>query len=83
MRIVRQNLVWAGAYNFVAIPLALAGWLPPWAAGLGMASPYLVIGAFPQLLRFLPKPGAWMDTFKQIMGFVQAAGRESSQRIRV
>jgi thiol:disulfide interchange protein len=38
--------------------------------GLGMASPYLLIGAFPALIRFLPKPGAWMDTFKQIMGFV-------------
>ncbi|HEY1784753.1 MAG TPA: thioredoxin family protein [Pirellulales bacterium] len=38
--------------------------------GLGMASPYLVIGAFPRLIRFLPKPGAWMDTFKQMMGFV-------------
>ncbi len=38
--------------------------------GLGMASPYLVIGAFPQLVGFLPKPGAWMDTFKQLMGFV-------------
>jgi len=38
--------------------------------GLGMASPYLVIGAFPRLLSFLPKPGAWMDTFKHIMGFV-------------
>ena len=38
--------------------------------GLGMASPYLLIGAFPQLIRFLPKPGAWMDTFKQMMGFV-------------
>ncbi|HEV2970892.1 MAG TPA: thioredoxin family protein [Pirellulales bacterium] len=38
--------------------------------GLGMASPYLVIGAFPNLVRFLPKPGAWMDTFKQMMGFV-------------
>jgi suppressor for copper-sensitivity B len=40
------------------------------AIGLGMASPYLLIGAFPQLIRFLPRPGAWMDTFKQIMGFV-------------
>ena len=40
------------------------------AVGFGMASPYLLIGAFPQLLAFLPKPGAWMDTFKQIMGFV-------------
>lgn len=38
--------------------------------GLGMASPYLLIGAFPALIRFLPRPGAWMDTFKQVMGFV-------------
>lgn len=38
--------------------------------GLGMASPYLLIGAFPKLIRFLPKPGAWMETFQQIMGFV-------------
>ncbi len=38
--------------------------------GLGMAFPYLAIGTFPRLIRFLPKPGAWMDTFKQIMGFV-------------
>jgi thiol:disulfide interchange protein len=37
--------------------------------GLGMASPYLIIGAFPELLRFLPKPGAWMDTFKKVMGY--------------
>ena len=39
-------------------------------AGLGMASPYLLIGAFPELVRFLPKPGDWMVTFKQFMGFV-------------
>jgi thiol:disulfide interchange protein DsbD len=38
--------------------------------GLGMASPYLLIGAFPSLVRHLPKPGAWMETFKQLMGFV-------------
>ena len=38
--------------------------------GLGMASPYLLIGAFPRLIRFLPKPGACMDTFKQLMGFL-------------
>ncbi|MFY7876181.1 MAG: thioredoxin domain-containing protein, partial [Pirellula sp.] len=38
--------------------------------GLGMAAPYLLIGLRPQLMRFLPKPGAWMDTFKQVMGFV-------------
>ena len=38
--------------------------------GLGMSSPYLLIGVWPELLRFLPKPGAWMETFKQISGFV-------------
>ena len=38
--------------------------------GLGMASPYLLIGAFPNLVRFLPKPGAWMETFKQVTGFI-------------
>ncbi len=38
--------------------------------GLGMASPYLVIGAFPELMRFFPKPGPWMETFERLMGFV-------------
>jgi len=41
--------------------------------GLGMASPYLLIGAFPRLIAFIPKPGAWMDTFKQLMGFLLLA----------
>ncbi|WP_374320458.1 heavy metal translocating P-type ATPase [Aquabacterium sp.] len=35
--VVRQNLVWAAAYNLICIPVALVGWLPPWLAGLGMA----------------------------------------------
>ena len=38
--------------------------------GFGMASPYLFIGLFPQIISFLPKPGAWMETFKHIMGFI-------------
>ena len=38
-----------------------------------MASPYLVVGVFPELLRFLPKPGAWMETFKQLTGFILLA----------
>lgn len=37
-RITRQNLVWAAIYNLLAVPLAVTGWLPPWAAGLGMAA---------------------------------------------
>ena len=45
MRIVRQNLAWAAAYNALCIPLALIGWLPPWAAGLGMAASSLVVVA--------------------------------------
>ena len=42
-RVVRQNLTWALAYNLVAIPLASAGWMPPWVAGLGMAASSLVV----------------------------------------
>lgn len=38
--------------------------------GLGMASPYLLIGLFPHLLRFIPKSGPWMETFKQFMAFL-------------
>lgn len=38
--------------------------------GFGMAAPYILVGFKPSLMRFLPKPGAWMDTFKQVMGFV-------------
>ena len=38
--------------------------------GLGMASPYLIIGMNPRLIAFLPKPGNWMVAFKQAMGFV-------------
>jgi suppressor for copper-sensitivity B len=43
------------------------------AIALGMASPYLIIGAFPKLIKSLPKPGAWMETVKQVMGFVLLA----------
>jgi Cu2+-exporting ATPase len=45
MGVVRQNLLWAAAYNGACIPLALLGWLPPWAAGLGMACSSLLVVA--------------------------------------
>ena len=35
-----------------------------------MGAPYLVIGLKPSLLKVLPKPGPWMETFKQLMGFL-------------
>jgi thiol:disulfide interchange protein len=40
---------------------------------LGLSFPYLILGFFPELLRFFPKPGAWMETFKQAMGFILMA----------
>ena len=36
---------------------------------LGLASPYLTLSLFPSWVSKLPKPGAWMDTFKQAMAF--------------
>ena len=38
--------------------------------GIGLALPYLLLSAFPGLLKKLPKPGAWMEAFKQIMSFL-------------
>ncbi|WP_293996163.1 heavy metal translocating P-type ATPase [Sphaerotilus sp.] len=43
LAVVRQNLGWALFYNVASVPLALAGWLPPWLAGLGMALSSLVV----------------------------------------
>ncbi|MBU0618214.1 MAG: hypothetical protein KKI02_10890 [Planctomycetes bacterium] len=43
------------------------------AAGVGMSSPYLLLSAKPAWLKYIPKPGPWMMTFKQAMGFVLVA----------
>ena len=43
MRIVRQNLAWAIVYNVTALPLAAAGWVPPWAAAIGMSASSLIV----------------------------------------
>jgi Cu2+-exporting ATPase len=45
LRVIRQNLAWSLAYNAVAVPLALAGWMPAWAAGIGMAASSLLVVA--------------------------------------
>ncbi|MCB1671200.1 MAG: hypothetical protein KDI29_08770, partial [Pseudomonadales bacterium] len=39
------------------------------ALGLGMALPILVLSYLPGLARFMPKPGSWMETFKEFMAF--------------
>ncbi|MDZ4288967.1 MAG: thioredoxin family protein [Prosthecobacter sp.] len=40
------------------------------AIGLGLASPFLVLSIFPKLMSALPRPGAWMESFKQGMSFL-------------
>ena len=37
--------------------------------GLGLAAPFLLLTALPSAVRLLPKPGPWMDTLKQLLGF--------------
>ena len=41
--------------------------------GFGLASPFLLISIFPKLSAYLPKPGAWMESLKQFMGFLLMA----------
>jgi thiol:disulfide interchange protein len=39
------------------------------ALGLGLALPFLILAFVPALQRFLPRPGAWMETLKQFLAF--------------
>lgn len=39
------------------------------AIALGLALPYLLLSIFPQAVKALPRPGGWMETFKQFMAF--------------
>ncbi|MFZ3000356.1 MAG: cation-translocating P-type ATPase [Undibacterium umbellatum] len=42
-RLIRENLAWAVLYNVLAIPAAMAGWLEPWHAALGMSLSSLIV----------------------------------------
>ncbi|MEM9315297.1 MAG: HAD-IC family P-type ATPase [Pseudomonadota bacterium] len=42
-RIIQQNFAWALGYNLIGIPLAALGWIPPWAAALGMSASSLFV----------------------------------------
>ncbi len=48
------------AVNSLAVFLAL---------GIGMATPYVLLSMIPAALKMLPRPGPWMETFKQLMAF--------------
>jgi P-type Cu2+ transporter len=41
--VIRQNLLWALAYNIGAVPLAAAGWIAPWVAAIGMSTSSLLV----------------------------------------
>ena len=59
-----------GASLGLAVGLPAAQALAVFAAiGFGMALPYLAASWWPAVARLLPKPGAWMDTFKKFMAF--------------
>jgi Cu2+-exporting ATPase len=45
LRVIRQNLWWSFAYNLVALPLAMTGFIAPWMAGIGMSGSSLLVVA--------------------------------------
>ncbi|HLW25984.1 MAG TPA: heavy metal translocating P-type ATPase [Steroidobacteraceae bacterium] len=58
LRIVRQNLIWAGGYNILCMPLAALGWIPPWLAALGMSSSSILVVLNALRLMRTPRPSA-------------------------
>ncbi len=59
-----------GASLGLAVALPVAQALAVFAAiGLGMSLPYLLASWWPAVAHALPRPGAWMNTFKQLMAF--------------
>ena len=64
----------------LGVAMGFAFTQPPWvtfvmftAVGLGLAFPFIVLGHFPGWVRFIPKPGVWMEYLKQGMGFLMMA----------
>lgn len=65
---------------FLGTALGFAFAQPAWVValifftiGLGMSLPYLILTARPEWMRFMPKPGVWMEKFKESLGFVLLA----------
>lgn len=58
-RIMRQNMIWSVCYNFLALPLAAMGLVPPWLAAIGMSlSSLVVVGNALRLSRWRTTPPA-------------------------
>src|SRR5690606_40689977 len=47
--------------------------------GFGMASPYLFLSYFPNLIKKLPRPGSWMKTFKEVLAFPMRSEEHTSE----
>ena len=61
---------------FLGSALAVSLTQPAWVVlliflgvGIGMAFPYLLVAMFPGSMRWIPKPGPWMETFKEFLAF--------------
>jgi thiol:disulfide interchange protein DsbD len=60
-------LVWTASQKaYIGVPAMLM-------VGVGMASPYLILSALPELARKFPRTGPWSELFKQMMGFMLLA----------
>ena len=66
---------------FLGSALAVSLTQPAWVVlliflgiGIGMASPYLVVTMFPAAMKWIPKPGPWMETFKEFLAFPMLLG---------
>ena len=55
LRIIRQNLWWSFTYNFISVPLAMAGLVTPWMAGIGMAGSSLLVVLNAMRLQRVPR----------------------------
>src|SRR5690606_21150811 len=56
----------------VGVALTQSGWTGPvifLSLGLGLAFPYLLLAISPKLLKWVPRPGRWMNTVKEFMAF--------------
>jgi len=65
--ILAAAFLWAQAQPLVLSTIAIL------TIGIGMAVPYAVLTSMPALLQRIPKPGKWMELFKQAIGFVLLA----------